>query len=465
MSWQQLLTVVQLMLLLHSSMVTCRTVEVNILSPTSWTPGGGDDSNSHSKAAYLSQLSEYLFDHSPGTFFRFMDHLCSSSSSSSSSSSINTTTTTATNGDEDDYWQPSTFDAAAEALIPTTLHSLMHTMTTVGHYTPTIQFFHSLLTEQLLAINSTVLSPPCGPGQPFIILTHGSTVVCNPQDLLQRLADDAVDDDSDTIRDNDNDDDDDIKEWEHVYVSDHGLDPTAAGRPSSTVRGGRGSSRRQHVILYGAIGTPTCCTLHRELVRLVETGSISTYRFRHSLLPTTTTTTTTINTTINEERGRGGGGRGRGEALQGFGVHLDIKNMEYKNVDDSSSGSGSSKKDASSSSSTSAATGEGDGDSDDGDGEVYDFSSSGGTEEEVMGVNFPALYKTVPGLGRELVMLREELLRVDAEEGGASVGDKGQMKVGRWSDDGDGDDGDSHDDDDDDDDDDDGDDDDALETG
>lgn len=210
MSWQQLLTVVQLMLLLHSSMVTCRTVEVNILSPTSWTPGGGDDSNSHSKAAYLSQLSEYLFDHSPGTFFRFMDHLCSSSSSSSSSS-INTTTTTAINADEDDYWQPSTFDAAAEALIPTTLHSLMHTMTTVGHYTPTIQFFHSLLTEQLLAINSTVLSPPCGPGQPFIILTHGSTVVCNPQDLLQRLADDAVDDDSDTIRDNDNDDDDDIK--------------------------------------------------------------------------------------------------------------------------------------------------------------------------------------------------------------------------------------------------------------
>ena len=86
MPWQ-LHTVVLLMLVLYSaiSMVTCRTVEVDILTPTSWTSGG--DTRSSSKAAYLSQLSEYLFDHSPGTFFRFVDHLCSSSSSSSSSSS------------------------------------------------------------------------------------------------------------------------------------------------------------------------------------------------------------------------------------------------------------------------------------------------------------------------------------------------------------------------------------------
>ena len=45
-------------------------------------------------------------------------------------------------------------------------------------------------------------------------------------------------------------------------------------------------------------------------------------------------------------------------------------------------------------------------------------------------MNFPALYKNVPSLGRELVMLRDELLRVDAEEGGGALGDKGQMKVG-----------------------------------
>ena len=395
MPWQ-LHTVVLLMLVLHSammiSMVTCRTVEVDILTPTSWTPGG--DTRSSSKAAYLSQLSEYLFDHSPETFFRFVDHLCSSSSSSSSS--LNTTTVA--DGDEDD-WQPSIFDAAA-ALTPSALHSLMHTMTSVGHYAPTIQFFHSLMTnhlQQLLTINSsnsssnTVLSPPCGPGQPFIVLPHDNSVVCSPQDLLQRLsdavdADDDSDDDTTIISG-----DDDVKEWEHVYVAGNGLDPAAFQR-----------RKRRQAILYGAIGTLTSCTLHRELVQLVEAGTISTYRFRHSL----------PDTNGGREALPGIGVR---TALHGFGVHLDIKNMEYKNVDD----------DKGKTFSSSSATGEGD----DGEGdveEVYDFSGT----EEVLGVNFPALYKNAPGLGRELVMLRDELLRVDAEEGGGALGDKGQMKVG-----------------------------------
>jgi len=66
------------------------------------------------------------------------------------------------------------------------------------------------------------------------------------------------------------------------------------------------------VILYGAIGTPNFNEFHSNLVSYANSGEIGTYIVRHapkdSVYPT---------------------------ALQGYGIALDIKNMEYKTIDDS----------------------------------------------------------------------------------------------------------------------------------
>ena len=123
--------------------------------------------------------------------------------------------------------------------------------------------------------------------------------------------------------------------------------------------------------------------LDDALVEAQVSGSVASYTFRHGVPPAAASTTT---------------------ALQGYGVNLDIKNMEYQNLDD---GGGSK-----------------DGKPDGTDAAAADVSFEEG--EEVGGFVFSTLHRRRPGLGPGLAALRQEM--VD------SAADGGDMKVWRMKD-------------------------------
>ena len=63
------------------------------------------------------------------------------------------------------------------------------------------------------------------------------------------------------------------------------------------------------LVLYGRVGTSSFWTMHDAAQPLLTTGTVGEVSFRHGAVPTGSSTST---------------------ALQGYGVNLDIKNMEYK---------------------------------------------------------------------------------------------------------------------------------------
>ena len=69
---------------------------------------------------------------------------------------------------------------------------------------------------------------------------------------------------------------------------------------------GKSSAR---LVLYGRVGTSSFWTMHDAAQPLLTTGTVGEVSFRHGAVPTGSSTST---------------------ALQGYGVNLDIKNMEYK---------------------------------------------------------------------------------------------------------------------------------------
>ncbi|CAN0129173.1 unnamed protein product, partial [Hapterophycus canaliculatus] len=80
-------------------------------------------------------------------------------------------------------------------------------------------------------------------------------------------------------------------------------------------------------VLYGVVGSPAMMGFHSVLKAAAEAGTVR-YAFRHAL-------------PYGGGEGVGGGGDGGGEMaeattpLQGYGVVLDVKNMEYQNFDSS----------------------------------------------------------------------------------------------------------------------------------
>ncbi|CAN0427615.1 unnamed protein product, partial [Laminaria digitata] len=90
--------------------------------------------------------------------------------------------------------------------------------------------------------------------------------------------------------------------------------------------GGGSFSPEATAILYGVVGSPAMMGFHRVLKAAAETGTVR-YVFRHALPYG-----------VGDGDGDGGGGGGSGEAtpLQGYGVVLDVKNMEYQNFDSTS---------------------------------------------------------------------------------------------------------------------------------
>ena len=81
------------------------------------------------------------------------------------------------------------------------------------------------------------------------------------------------------------------------------------------------------IFVYGVLGSSSFCNLHNQIIKneYLKNGNTK-YIFRHAYPGFVNSTINTIN-------------HNKKYSLQGYGVFLDIKNMEYKNVDDSSESS------------------------------------------------------------------------------------------------------------------------------
>jgi len=187
------------------------------------------------------------------------------------------------------------------------MQTLMHTMVDFGHYAPSIQFFDTLASEHVKS------GAECASGT-FLVLYPGATVVCAPpigsldvNTLLSQPTDSGVGAELGGVAGS--------SEWDHIYPGPFSPSPSSAGTTGSSAFPAR------KAVLYGLVGSSPFCQLHHSLAAAVGSGSLARYSARHYL------------------QAPGGSGAAQGTLLQGFGVFLDIKNMEYKNVDDSATAS------------------------------------------------------------------------------------------------------------------------------
>eukprot|EP00752_Nemacystus_decipiens_P014373 g12785.t1 len=191
--------------------------------------------------------------------------------------------------------------------------------------------------------------------------------------------------------------------FDHVYASriDGGDGGSSSGSGTGNGNGSGGDAGPMTTaILYGVVGSPTMMRFHRVLKAAAEAGTV-TYAFRHALpyggegMETEATAMTAITT-----------------PLQGYGVVLDVKNMEYQSFDSSDS------------------------EDEGGDKRGEDDASSAADDvlsivegEEVGGVVFSTVAARRPELKRELGILRQALLLEEQ----AAAGDDGSEELKVWN--------------------------------
>lgn len=162
------------------------------------------------------------------------------------------------------------------SIVPDSLHSLMDTLQALGAYAPAVKFFESLAEKY---------RDPCE-GKAFAVAFPGNHILCSVSDLNAYVNANQHGDPVPPVR----------NDWDHVYKIPEGLKT-----PSVLV------------YLYGSIGTSSFCDLHSSLQQLASQG-LTAYVMRHAF--------------------QGVAVLAQDMRIQGFGVFLDIKNMEYKTVDD-----------------------------------------------------------------------------------------------------------------------------------
>ena len=278
----------------------------------------------------LAEVAEFVGEQSKDNFWKFVDAACDNTqridqaaASSSQESVIDI--------------QSFAFDSGAN-LVPKSMHALMETTVGLGAYAPAVRFFEVL---------AAPYGNPCH-GESYVVVYPGGSIHCTYEDidfsaidLSNIILDVSVDGEA---------------SWDHAYVNNNEIE--------SDVK----------VILYGALGTSSFCTFHKQLLIGAQNKSYS-YSIRYAFPGMKPLTNDTV--------------------LQGFGVFLDIKNMEYKTIDDSELLKSSST-DTTTSSSEDENT-------------ILNSKISFPEGEEVNGIIFSKLLERKPHLAKELNMLKIEL--------------------------------------------------------
>ena len=220
----------------------------------------------------IAEVSEFVSEQSNSKFWNYIDGICDKSERVEFAVRQNSL-------DSLLDIQSLAIDAAS-ALIPKFLLPLMETSVGLGSFLPAVEFFRALADD---------FGDPCN-GNSFFIVYPGGALHCNYSDSSLFITENSK------IMDIT---DEGESSWDHIFEAsedDASLPPVK-------------------VVLYGSIGTSSFCTLHSQIKSLAEKNLVQ-YSTRHAfpgLVPLSNVT-----------------------HLQGYGVFLDIKNMEYKTIDDSS---------------------------------------------------------------------------------------------------------------------------------
>lgn len=309
--------VVQFVLVV-SKLVSSRTVHVGVQAPWELYP-----------ASYLVAMSEYMSENSNDAFWEFTDGLCTHSDEIGSLLGLE-------NGVESLSSLRELALSTAKGLVSKKSFALLGTSVDMGMYMPAVSFSNSV---------SKSYGNPCN-GNSFLLFSDASNevIACSTGQLKQGIAELKT-----------------ASQPSNIFKSDH-IFPSHFSADNEP----KGQAREPLVVtLYGILGSPSFCSLHSELREMILSGVSEgsalppiSYAMAHSSLDQTP-----LPTTAN--------------ALSGFGVYLDIKNMEYKAVDDSHS-------------------------AEDGDNSAADSEALFPAKEEIMGVNFATLHELKPELGDKL---------------------------------------------------------------
>ena len=220
--------------------------------------------------SFIAEYSEFVFEHSSEYFWKFTSDVCAISEKVDE-------VIEKKNSDTVNEVQ-SLVSASAVKQVPKAFYSLMDTMIGVGNFLPAIQFFQSLADK---------FNDPCN-GEPFVVLYPGEVILCSAVDDLQSQFDHSAGARTEVVG---------SSSWDRVYNF---------------------NGKSTKAVLYGTLGSSSYCSLHSWLVNhpLVASGEVQ-YSARHAFFDNSLTPDAAGFT-----------------RLQGYGVYLDIKNMEYKNVDD-----------------------------------------------------------------------------------------------------------------------------------
>jgi hypothetical protein len=222
--------------------------------------------------SFSAELSEFISEHSSESFWKFVEGMCSDPSKIESAM---------LHGSHESCTdlQSVAFEIGT-TVVPQSLHTLMDTLLGLGAYAPAVQFFESI---------SEPYNNPCEGGA-FVATFPGNKVFCTATDISSWIDDhdDSQSQYEDIFSVNNN--------WDHVFpIPEDSKAPT------------------QLAVLYGSVGTTSFCSLHASLASLATASRVK-YSLRHAF--------------------HGAEVVAQETKLQGYGVFLDIKNMEYKTVDD-----------------------------------------------------------------------------------------------------------------------------------
>ena len=263
-----------------------RTVTVAV--DASWT---------HHPAAYLLELAEFMHDQSPKSFWQYVDVMCSSHAA---------VVDKVISSSADSTWTSAAHNAGmmvATGIVDESMHPLMETMVGMGYYSPAVQFYSSL---------SEPFGNPCQ-GAAFAVVYPSEEVICTTEQLSTLTSATSGKRDIGDV-------DSESRIWDHIYP------PVMTSTPDASDGG-----NVPKVVLYGVLGSSSFCSLHRAAVSRMQQGNLR-YSARHAFPGSSS------RLSDNSVSGTGAGttaGLVTAQRLQGYGVFLDLKNMEYKNIDDS----------------------------------------------------------------------------------------------------------------------------------
>ena len=316
----------------------------------------------------IVEVSEYLNQQQSkqNIFWKFIDSICTKSSNIDFLVS---------KGDNHSMTEIESIAIhVASTILPSTSSILfLETLQGLNTFSPSVEFYNSL---------SLQYGSPCGVGKSFVILWPAFKVICKMNELPTSDADFEKLLTSTSMIPSDYNDE---EYFDHIFPTSSSSSTSNNDNDTTSSSSTNGIQKNKKIILFGNIGTSSFCQFHSFLshLPLIKSGTIP-YSVRHSFAG--------LSPLLHEQE------------LQGFGVFLDIKNMEYKTVDDSENTSNG--KTDSTNDSTAAAN------------KVIQFTEN----EEVAGINFSQLLKRKSTLGPEFQILRSELLEQLA-------GDAQEMKV------------------------------------